>query len=320
MRFVYSSINSLVLCSVLFLSSTPAQARIWYAKEMTTQDYKKLDRNRTAVFISTGIMEEHGPYMPAYVDGYITEHIIKDVAEAVEKKGWDALVFPTFPIGVGACNEVGELYPYPGSFTVRAYTFRALYMDLVSEIGEAGFRYIFIGNDHGGPNHNRMIGQICAYFNSLYPDGRMSQLGLGFASSNAEIKKLEKEAAALMSQEAWKEDEHGGHADIEETSMMLHLYPTLVDSGFINGPAMTISKYGFGIQGMMKMAKSPEWTGYFGSPRWSTAKYGELRYKIHSLLAFVSKEVMSMPVTCCVDFVTGTFAALRSRSGLPPTR
>lgn len=266
-----SVLRTAVCVSFLFsmCASVLAQGRIYDARELNTEQYRKLDRAKTVVFLSTGVLEEHGPYMPAYTDGYITEAIIPEVAAAVARKGWNALVFPIIPLGTDAMNEVPAIYPYPGSFVVRAYTFRAMFMDLASGIGEAGFRRVFVGNDHGSPTHNRMLAQVCAYFNDVYPDGRMTVLDPSIARvSNPEVEKLNKEAAALVSDAAGREEGGGGHADILETSILLFLHPNLVDSGYLDAPANT-----------WDMIKSDKWLGYLGSPRHSTAQYGALRLK-----------------------------------------
>lgn len=270
-----SILEACITCMLLVVPAAfpaVAHAQIYYAKELNTAQYKKLDRAKTAVLLSTGILEEHGPHIPAYTDGYITEQIIQDVAAAVVRKGWNALVFPIIPIGTDALNEVPGVYPYPGSFVVRAYTFRAMFMDLASNIGDAGFRWIFVGNDHGAPTHTRMLDHVCAYFNEMYPDGRMTVLGgFGARSSGPEIDRLNQEARALVSDEARKEEGGGGHADIEETSLMLFLHPNLVHPGYVNAPPNTWNMMG-----------SDKWLGYLGSPRHSTAQYGALRMKARS--------------------------------------
>jgi len=263
-----------VFCLIMiFSASLTHAAQIYYARELNTEQYRKLDRNKTVVLLSTGILEEHGPYIPPYTDGYITERIIRDVAEGVVRKGWNVLVFPIIPLGTDALNEVPAKYPFPGSFVVRAYTFRAIFMDLASNIGDAGFRWIFVGNDHGAPTHNRMLDQVCAYFNERYSGGRMTVLGANDGSriSTPETSKLDQEAQSLINSEAWKEEGGGGHADIEETSIMLFLHPHLVDAGYVNAPPNT--------WGMMTTDK---WLGYLGSPRHSTPQYGALRMKIRS--------------------------------------
>lgn len=263
---------TLGLLFVLGAAAAAHAQQIYYAKELNTEQYKKLDRAKTAVIVSTGVLEEHGPYMPAYTDGYITEQVVDDVAAAVLRKGWNALVFPIVPIGTDAMNEAAGVRPWPGSFVVRLQTFRAMFMDLADNIGAAGFRQVFVGNDHGSPTHVRMLEQACAYFNETYPDGRMTVLGgFGARSSSPELEKLNEQAQGLIGAEARKEEGGGGHADIEETSLMLFLHPHLVDAGYLQAPANTWAMIG-----------SDMWLGYLGSPRHSTARYGALRMKVRS--------------------------------------
>ena len=72
----------------------------------------------------------------------------------VERPEWKVLVFPLIPLGTAPANIAGQTYVFPGSYTVRPATLRAIFMDLASDLGEQGFRWIFIVHLHRGPNHN----------------------------------------------------------------------------------------------------------------------------------------------------------------------
>jgi creatinine amidohydrolase/Fe(II)-dependent formamide hydrolase-like protein len=254
--------------------SADAHAQVYYAKEMTTEHYRTLDRSRTVVIMPDGILEEHGPYLPAYTDGYITERLVQDVSAAIVEKGWNALILPTIPLGSGGANELAAKYPFPGTLAVRASTLRALLMDWATELGDAGFRWIFVANDHGAPNHNRILDQVCEYFSETY-GGHMTVLRGIRTSSTA---KTDEELRNMLSKKAREEDAASGHAGIGETSLMLFLQPKLVDPAYKDAPPQTAP----GFDDMLQLAKRESWPGYFGSPRFSSAAYGAKMYKSRS--------------------------------------
>jgi creatinine amidohydrolase len=268
------SITTRIACTFVVLLaalSTHAQAQIYHAAEMTTELYRTLDRNKTVVILTDGILEEHGPYMPAYTDGYISEALVKDVAAAIVAKGWSALIFPSIPLGSGGANELAAKYPFPGTFAVRINTLRAIFMDLADELAEAGFRRIFIANNHGAPNHNRALDQVCDYFKETYGGQMIVLRGIPTAATA----RIDTDLRNMLSEQACKEDAASGHAGIGETSLMLFLQPKLVDPAYVTAPNRTAPGFG----DMITVAKGLNWTGYFGAPRHSTAAYGALLYK-----------------------------------------
>ena len=84
-------------------------------------------------------MEEHGPYLPWYSDGFQNERYTADLAAAIARRlGWTAVVFPSIPLGVSGANAVGGKLPFPGTYAVRPETLRAIFMDLGDGIRRAG--------------------------------------------------------------------------------------------------------------------------------------------------------------------------------------
>lgn len=59
---------------------SPAFAQIYHVKDMNTEQIKALDREKTVVLLPVGILEEHGPYLPSFSDGYITERRTENLA------------------------------------------------------------------------------------------------------------------------------------------------------------------------------------------------------------------------------------------------
>jgi hypothetical protein len=47
---------------------TEHASRIYHLAELNTEQIRSLDRDRTAVLIPGGVLEEHGPFLPCSTD------------------------------------------------------------------------------------------------------------------------------------------------------------------------------------------------------------------------------------------------------------
>ena len=131
---------------------------IFQLKELNTTQIGSFDKDKTVVLIPGGILEEHGPYLPSFTDGYWNEKLTDTIAKAIAtRKDWNVLIFPTIPLGNSGANEVGLKYSFPGTYTVRFETLRAIFLDIATELGEQGFKHIFVIHGHGAPNHQRAL-------------------------------------------------------------------------------------------------------------------------------------------------------------------
>src|SRR5436309_1028955 len=68
---------------------------------------------KRSFLLPAGILEEHGPYLPTFTDGYLNEQLTQALAESIiaAKPGWRVLVFPTVPLGNrSATGSEGELH------------------------------------------------------------------------------------------------------------------------------------------------------------------------------------------------------------------
>src|SRR5450631_700127 len=138
-----------IFLSVL-LAPVLAQSQVYQLGELNADQLRAFDRMKTVVLFPGGILEEHGPYMPTYTDGYSNRYYTQQLAKAIAAKpGWKVLIFPEIPLGFGGANNIGSKWNFPGTYTVRLNTLRAVYMDLAGDLGEQGFRWIFVVHDHG---------------------------------------------------------------------------------------------------------------------------------------------------------------------------
>jgi len=110
---------AVVLAGVMFLNPQVA-AQILRIGEMNTQQIHALDLPKTVVLIPGGILEEHGPYLPSYTDGYADDAYTRELAKAiVARPGWTVVLFPQIPLGNDPANTIGGKTIFPGSYPVR---------------------------------------------------------------------------------------------------------------------------------------------------------------------------------------------------------
>ncbi|HUS00186.1 MAG TPA: creatininase family protein, partial [Chitinophagaceae bacterium] len=166
-------------------ASQPKNGRIYFVSELTSEKIKSLDKEKTIVLLTGGILEEHGPYLPVFTDGYWNEKFRDTLAKTIASRpDLNVLIFPTIPLGNSGANDVGLKYSFPGTFTVRFETLRSIFMDLATELGEQGFKYIFVIHGHGAPNHQRAIDQAADFFNDTYHGKMVNLFGLNPVMEN----------------------------------------------------------------------------------------------------------------------------------------
>jgi creatinine amidohydrolase/Fe(II)-dependent formamide hydrolase-like protein len=254
----------------LMLVPTDAVAQIYHLKELNSGQVRALERDKTVVLLPGGILEQHGPYLPAFSDGYMNERLTQQIAEAiVERPGWKALIFPLIPLGAGGANEIGGKYVFDGTYAVRFSTLRAVFMDLATELGEAGFRWIIVVHVHGAPNHNRALDQASDYFRDTY-GGRMAHLFglLPVIGAGRDVRQT-------LDEKVRQEDGFAPHAGMGETSVLLYLRPDLVSPAHAQAPPLT----GHDWSDLVRIAQKQDWPGYFGSPRLASAAHGAKAWK-----------------------------------------
>ena len=136
-------------------------------------------------------------------------------------------------------------------------------MDLATELGEQGFKYIFVIHGHGAPNHQRAIDQAADFFNETYHGKMVNLFGLNPV--------MEKWFSGEMTEEQKKEDGFSIHAGMTETSSMLYIVPHLVNTNYKHALPFT----GNDMNHLNQIAKETNWLGYFGSERLANREFGK---------------------------------------------
>lgn len=261
----------LAITILLLLPCAATEAQIYRVAEMNTEQILSLDREKTVVILTGGILEQHGTHLPSFSDGYSNEWLAQNLAEAiVERSGMSVLLFPTIPLGHEGANEIGGKHVFPGTYSVRRTTLRAMFMDLGTELGEQGFRRIFLMHGHGAPYHNLMLDQAGDYFRDTY-GGRMVHLR-GLVPTAEQLAKLKLVPPKLNLSESEKKEigDMDEHAGFDETSRLMFLRPDLVSPVYSRlEPRTTNNPAEF-----FKAARTGQWPGYLSSPRLAKASYG----------------------------------------------
>lgn len=273
----------LLLVAGLLAVPRVSEGQMLHVADLTSRQISSLDRARTVVLLPAGILEEHGPYLPSYSDGYLNEWLTERLAEAiVARPGWTALIFPAIPLGNSGANDIGGKYTFPGTYTVRFETLRAVFMDLADELGAQGFRWIFVIHLHGAPNHSRALDQAGDYFHDSYAGWMVHLAGLNSVFAAIAGPKGDAETA---------EDGLPIHAGMDETSWMLFLRPDLVKPEFRQAPRASASN----MEDLVAVARARNWPGYLGSPRLATVAHG----------AGVVHAVTSKAITAAMSILDG---------------
>jgi creatinine amidohydrolase len=249
-------------------SAAKDNRHIFHIAELNTTQIQSLDKANAVVILVGGILEEHGPFLPSFTDGYWNEKFADTLATILETRTErDIVFFPTIPLGNGGANDIGMKYSFPGTYTVRFETLRAIFMDLALELGEQGFKNIVIVHGHGAPSHQRALDQAADFFNDTYR-GRMTNL-FGYAKVQDEWFKIEKTKAQQ------EEDGIKMHGGMEETSSILYLKENLVNEEYKNSKPLP----GEDMLSLLEISSQKDWPGYFGSERMATVELGRAAWK-----------------------------------------
>ena len=122
--------------------------------DMTWLEVERAARNGAVVLWGLGVIEEHGPHLPLGTDVYLPYAALKLARRRLADRGVEALIAPPFYWGIN--NVTGS---FPGSFTVRPETMRALMLDVFSSLRKDGFEAIFCISGQGDALHNQTMAE-----------------------------------------------------------------------------------------------------------------------------------------------------------------
>ena len=166
--FVFAIMFSLVLLMVVSDDVLPAEGKSQKKKnvtsesltsegysifhetmaDMTWQEVEKAAEEGAVILLPTAVIEEHGPHMGCGVDTYLAYQTCKLARRELESRGIKTLIVPPFYWGINRTTHV-----FPGTFTVRDNTMKAVLDDILSSLKSWGFNYVFNINWHYDGSH-----------------------------------------------------------------------------------------------------------------------------------------------------------------------
>ena len=164
----------------------------------------KKDRYDIAI-LPWGSTEPHNGHLPYCTDMLASQAIAFDVANGVNSLGINAMVLPGIPLGSQNPGQT-EL---PFCIHAKQVTQFAVLRDIVDSLERGGIKRLLIINGHGGNIFKGFIRDL--------------------ACEKPEFLIISSEWYTFIPRKDYFEESLDDHAGEQETSVMMHYYPELVD-------------------------------------------------------------------------------------------
>jgi creatinine amidohydrolase len=122
--------------------AVPGRRFFW--GELTSDDFKGLDPEKTIAILPVAATEQHGPHLPVMTDVAIAQGMI-DLLKDRLPEDLQVLVLPIQSIG-----KSNEHLLSPGTLSLSAETLRRVLVETAEGVRRTGLRKIVLANSHGG--------------------------------------------------------------------------------------------------------------------------------------------------------------------------
>ncbi|RLF39886.1 MAG: hypothetical protein DRN00_00790 [Thermoplasmata archaeon] len=215
-------------------------------EEMKWKEIEEMDKKKSIVFLPMGSLEEHGPHLPVGTDLFIAEEIVKEVAKLVKKEKLNPVLLPSIP--VAPCSVT---FDFPGTLSVDAKCIENMVYNISKSLALHDFKYLVICTYHMDPFFIKAIHKAIRKAQAKF-DIRIAEPGSSFFYGKGD------------------EDLHAGE---QETSIMLYLYPHLVDPSY---KSLSNFSFSFSIKDFRKTLRElGAINGYVGFPSKASIERGK---------------------------------------------
>jgi len=150
-----------------FRTPTPIEAfdSVWI-EELTWMEVRDaMAAGKTTALITTGGVEQNGPYLATGKHNYVLQGACEGVARALG----DALCAPIIKlVPEGGIDVPSGHMMYPGTISLREETFEAVLTDVASSLKAHGFKHIVFFGDSGG--NQQGMEAVAAKLSELWTD------------------------------------------------------------------------------------------------------------------------------------------------------
>ena len=229
--------------------------------DMTWQEVEKAAKEGAIILLPTAVIEEHGPHMGCGVDTYLAYQTCKLTRRELESKGIKTLIAPPFYWGINRTTHV-----FPGTFTVRPETMKALLEDILRSLKSWGFKQVYNINWHYDGGH------ITTLFQTIKNAQESVGINTYFVLSEEDVRRfgLKGDEPFIVvhkspSVEAEPQEYLDLHAGAGETGIMAAHFPDQVDMELtqtLKPTQLTYREVGEWVTNAKKVTP----LGYFGDP------------------------------------------------------
>lgn len=203
--------------------------------ELTGGQMKNLVARDPVILLPMGSLEDQGPHAPVG-DYLIAERLCEMIAASSYDLGAETLVAPVIPFG---CDDYCGTSP--GGIVLSPETFTAVVQDSLESLRRNGLNRIVVVNGHGGniPSIQNATRRLYRENGHLVP-----------------LVNLWRSAHAILRQVVGPErvGDHLGHGADPLTSIVMHLFPSLVDVNAIKVPLSPNTVWGLPMKSFTNLA------------------------------------------------------------------
>src|SRR6266851_7487870 len=116
--------------------------------QLTWEEVRHLERDRTLVVLPVGAIEAHGPHLPLDTDVVIASAMARAGAKRLGARDKVVLILPALAYTAARFGAA-----FHGTLSISGVTVTALVVDLARSLSEQGFPVLAIANAHLDPEH-----------------------------------------------------------------------------------------------------------------------------------------------------------------------
>ena len=116
--------------------------------QLTWEEVRDLDRERTLVVLPVGAIEAHGPHLPLDTDVVIATAMARAGARKLAARGRVVVILPALAYTAASFGAA-----FHGTLSISAITVTALIVDVARSLSHQGFRLLALANVHLDPEH-----------------------------------------------------------------------------------------------------------------------------------------------------------------------